>query len=146
MTRSDVVDAQTLFLVTALRTAMRQSPQAQKELWKGLALSAGEDRARSVETTFDSMMVLLAKHSRRPLATHDGNCMCIGADEAVFAQFIQLAADGEPEDAMLMGMLILRADIVPLAVGLAQQLGLMTRHLIQVRSVRPSSRASHVYH
>ncbi|MEN8833704.1 MAG: hypothetical protein ABF285_14350 [Pacificibacter sp.] len=57
--------------------------------------------------------------------THDGACNCIGADEASFAHFVRIAAEGEPEDAMLLGMLILRGEVVPVAVGLAQQLGLL---------------------
>jgi hypothetical protein len=150
VSRVEVIDAQSLFLITALRLASRgtdcKAADSWAALWDGLALNVGAERASEAHKAFEGLMTLFVRHGRRPLMTHDGSCSCIGADEAVFAQFVCLAADGEPEDAMLMGMLLLRADIVPLAVGVAQQLGLLTRAIFDLGNTArmpPEHRAYH---
>ena len=74
---------------------------------------------------FSQMMLVFERHARRPLVSHGMRCDCLGADEAVLAQFVRLAARGKREDATLMAMLMLRADIAPLAVSMAEQLGLL---------------------
>jgi hypothetical protein len=122
VSRVEAVDEQTLFLVNALRK-FGQSDEA--AFWEGFAMLAGAHRGDAARSVFENLMFLITRHARRPLMTHDGACNCIGADEASFAQFVRMAAQGDPEDAMLIGMLILSADIVPIAVGLAQQLGLL---------------------
>lgn len=122
VSRVEAVDAPTLFLVTALRTF----GTAQESIfWESFATLTDVRRADTACNAFKTLMDFVTRNARRPLMTHDGACSCIGADEASFAQFVRLAAEGEPEDAMLMGMLLLRADVVPVAVGLAQQLGLL---------------------
>ncbi|ATG46339.1 hypothetical protein CEW89_01400 [Celeribacter ethanolicus] len=85
------------------------------------ALREGSDMGR----IFDQMMLVFQRHARRPLVHHGMSCDCLGADEAVLAQFVCLAARGKREDACLMAMLLVRADVAPLAVSLAEQLGLL---------------------
>lgn len=68
--------------------------------------------------------------ARRPLMRHGGGCPCVGADEAALVAFLRMAAEGEREDAMMMGMVMLRPEAVPEAVALAQQAGLGLRRLI----------------
>lgn len=122
VSRIEAVEPQTLFFITALRTF--GTPRA-TDFWESYATLSGVGRADTARAAFEGLMQFITRNARRPLMTHDGACNCIGADEASFAQFIRLAAEGEPEDAMLLGMLLLRADVVPVAVGLAQQLGLL---------------------
>ncbi|MBU2867151.1 hypothetical protein [Pacificibacter marinus] len=122
VSRVEAVDAQTLFLITALRTF---GTAGEKDLWENYAALTDIERADTARSAFDTLMGFVTRNARRPLMTHGGACNCIGADEASFAQFVRLAAEGDAEDAMLMGMLLLRADVVPMAVGLAQQLGLL---------------------
>lgn len=85
------------------------------------ALRGGSDLGK----IFSQMMSIFAGHGRRPLVSHGMRCECLGADEAVLAKFVQLAARGQREDACLMAMLLVRADVAPLAVSLAEQLGLL---------------------
>jgi hypothetical protein len=85
------------------------------------ALREGSDMGR----IFDQMMLVFQRHARRPLVHHGMSCDCLGADEAVLAQFVRHAARGQREDACLMAMLLVRADVAPLAVSLAEQLGLL---------------------
>lgn len=122
VSRVEAVDGPTLFFITALRTF---GTSRETVFWENYAALSGDGRADTARTAFENLMQFMTRNARRPLMTHDGACSCIGADEASFAQFIRLAAEGEPEDAMLLGMLLLRADVVPVAVGLAQQLGLL---------------------
>jgi hypothetical protein len=122
VSRLEVVNRQTAFVVTALRTFGTHS---EADFWESYGTLSGVERADTAHDMFETLMTFVIRHARRPLMTHDGACRCIGADEASFAQFVRLAAEGEPEDAMLIGMLLLRADVVPVAVGLAQQLGLL---------------------
>jgi hypothetical protein len=134
VSRVEAVDGQTLFLITALRAF---GTARERNFWESYAAQTNAARADTVRSTFENLMGFVTRNARRPLMTHDGTCSCIGADEASFAQFVRLAAEGEPEDAMLLGMLLLRADVVPVAVGLAQQLGLLivgsTRNVMMER-------------
>lgn len=72
---------------------------------------------------FTDLIALMLRHGRRPMMYHDLNCDAVGADEAVFALFCAQAV-GDREEAMMIACLILRADVAPIAVSLAQTLGL----------------------
>lgn len=146
VSRVEVLDAQSLFLITALRNECLKRPREAEALWEGFALNVGVERAQNARNCFDNLMALFSRHGRRALATHDGRCSCVCADEAVFTQFITHAASGEPEDAMMMGMLLLRADIVPLAVSVAQQVGLLTRVPFEMHLKREADQAPRAYH
>lgn len=58
------------------------------------------------------------------IGSHKPHCTCIGADERCFAHFIETAATGRREDALLLATLMVREDAAPLAVAHAQHLGL----------------------
>jgi hypothetical protein len=68
--------------------------------------------------------------ARRPLMRHGTDCPCLGADEAAFAAFLRLAAEGERSDALMMAFAMLRPEAAPDAVRLAQTAGLMLRRMI----------------
>jgi len=141
VSRVEAVDGQTLFLITALRAF---GTAGEIDLWENYAALTDVERADTARSAFATLMEFVTRNARRPLMTHGGACSCIGADEASFAQFVRLAAEGDAEDAMLMGMLLLRADVVPVAVGLAQQLGLLVGGNIgQAVFNRPNRAAYH---
>jgi hypothetical protein len=140
VSRVEAVDAQTLFLISALRTF---GTTREFTFWESYAAMTDVGRADTTRSTFEDLMGFVTRNARRPLMTHDGACSCIGADEASFAQFVRLAAEGEPEDAMLLGMLLLRADVVPVAVGLAQQLGLLIGGCSGNATLHKSKRAAY---
>ncbi len=60
---------------------------------------------------------------------HAVTCRCVGADEAVIAQVLSLAARGEREDAMLILSLLVAGDRLLPAVHIAQQAGLVVLRL-----------------
>lgn len=97
--------------------------EAQAILRGQLEARFGAERAHDVFVRFTDLMALIFHHSRRPLMHHAPGCDCVGADEAVFALFCSQAVN-DREEAMMIACLLLRADVAPLAVSLAQTLGL----------------------
>ena len=70
---------------------------------------------------------------------HDVSCKCLGADESCFANFIGYASEGEREDALLIAMNIVRPDIAPAVVGVAQDFGLALRWMA-IRANGPTTK------
>ncbi|WP_439105009.1 hypothetical protein [Celeribacter marinus] len=100
-----------------------------------VSLFRGDPTARrdsDIARVAGQLLSMFQSHGRRPLLSHSKSCNCVGADEAVFVQFVRLAADGQREDATLMALLMIRAQVAPLAVSLAEQLGLLIRTLARV--------------
>lgn len=104
-------------------------PGAQAGVWNDLAASLGPQRGRAALSSFERLCDLCTRHARRPLLRHNVHCACVGSDEACFANFIATAAEGEHEDAIMLACLMIRADVAPMAVGLAQQLGFAFRSM-----------------
>lgn len=77
------------------------------ELWREI----GQRRAADGTRALDTCCRLILTQPRRPLVRHATGCICVGADEAVFARIIASAGAGEREDAMLMACLLTRADL-----------------------------------
>lgn len=111
---------------------MEALPPAEAALVHALRLSCSGDGGRerlsalfgaAAGAAFDGLMQALLPHLRRPLMHHATRCACVGADEAVFANFVVTAAWGEREDAMLMATLLVRADAAPGVVALAEMTG-----------------------
>jgi hypothetical protein len=93
-------------------------------------LSVAGDTGPAAAAAFARFCAHCLGAARRPLMRHGTGCPCLGADEAALVAFLRMAAEGEREEAMMMGMVMLRADAVPEAVALAQQAGLALRRLI----------------
>ena len=94
-------------LVRAMRH-WSDGPEGQDHIARLLLEVMGEARAKTCQRALNDVMGLIGRHGRRKLIRHQPHCSCVGADEAVFAHFIMLAATGEREDAMLVGSLLLR--------------------------------------
>ncbi|GGE59835.1 hypothetical protein GCM10011517_29270 [Actibacterium pelagium] len=60
---------------------------------------------------------------------HELACQCLGADESCFANLIAEAAEGDPEDAMLIATLLVRADMAPCLAALARDVGLALKRM-----------------
>lgn len=107
--------------------------EAQQQVWNDFSTSLGAQHGRSALRNLEDLCQLCADHGRRPLMRHHVTCKCLGADEACFANFVGAATDGAREDAMLMATLLVRPDVAPSIVELAQSLGLalrtMARHV-----------------
>ncbi|CAM4308631.1 hypothetical protein [Palleronia rufa] len=92
-----------------------------------LSEALGPDRAHGALEDWDQLLEELVRHARRPLMCHHPSCQCVGADEAVFAQTLSLAAEGEREEAMLMLSLVIRADRLLVALNAAERAGRAVR-------------------
>jgi hypothetical protein len=89
-----------------------------------LADRHGRAATERVATRFGELLLVTARHARRPLHGHAPGCPCVGGDECVLARLVALAAEGAREEAILMAALIVRADLaLPLAT-LAEEVGL----------------------
>jgi hypothetical protein len=99
-------------------------PEGQAEVWNDLALRLGPGAARHALGLFEDLLDLTVRHARRPLSCRHAGCAAVSADEAVFAHFVQSAATAAREDAMLIAVLLVRADVAPVAAALAEEAGL----------------------
>lgn len=86
---------------------------------------SGEVAARG----FYQLSSLCQSHARRPLCPHGLTCACLGGDEACFANLVSSAAEGAREEALMMALLLVRADFAPMVTGLAQDAGLALRRM-----------------
>ncbi|SFP14673.1 hypothetical protein [Tranquillimonas alkanivorans] len=102
-------------------------PDGQAALWNELATRMGPTEGRACLSAFEAAVGMLLRHSRRPLMRHHLECSCVGADEAVFAEFFTAAATGEREDAMMLAVLLVHPAMLMPLVDAAQQAGLRLR-------------------
>ena len=86
---------------------------------------AGEAAA----TGFQQLASLCQTHARRTLCPHAISCACLGGDEACFASMVSSAAEGAREEALMMALLLVRADVAPMVTALAQDAGLALRRM-----------------
>lgn len=120
--RTDIQGATPIATMAALPAAQARlirylrlwcdGPDGQRDVWVELSQHLGERAAQACMADPEDTFTLLMRYARRPLMRHGTGCGCVGSDEAVFSHFIMTAATGEAEDAMLIGALLVRADVV----------------------------------
>lgn len=89
----------------------------------------GQIAGREALASFDDLCRMCVRHGRRPLMHHGVQCVCVGSDEACFANFIATAIEGEREDALMIATLIVRTDVAPLITALATRFGLALKRM-----------------
>ncbi len=104
-------------------------PAAQAEVWRDFSITLGPEKGRTALRALEALCDLCVRYGRRPLMRHQVTCRCLGADEACFANFVGAATEGEREDAMLMAMMIVRADLAPSLTALAQTVGFALKRM-----------------
>ena len=95
----------------------------------------GATRAERILSRFGELMELLSVYARRPLAVQGMGSARLCSDEAVFALLCTTAAHGAREDAMMIACLMVRPDVAPIAVSLAQGLGLEVERGLRARKL-----------
>ncbi|MDX5412005.1 MAG: hypothetical protein LPK02_03050 [Rhodobacterales bacterium] len=105
------------------------NPQALGALSADFTPILGAVAAEQAAANFHQLSSLCQTHARRALCPHSLGCACLGADEACFAQMVASAAEGAREEALMMALLLVRADFAPLLAGLAQDAGLALRRM-----------------
>lgn len=104
-------------------------PDAQTQVWNDFATALGPRNGRKALKSFETLCDLCARFGRRPLMRHHVSCKCLGADESCFATFVGYASDGEHDDALLIATTIVRPDMAPVLVGVAQEFGFALRQM-----------------
>ena len=123
MSRIDALTPFEAWWVRAIRLC-DGAPEGVTQLAEDLIARFGTYRAERLLSRLGDLLGLIADHARRPLIIHHETCGCVGAEEAGRTLFCQTAAFGAGEDAMMIACLFLRPDVAPLAVSLAQSIGL----------------------
>ena len=113
-------------------------PEAQAIADRNFALLLGPQQGPVTTRALDQLMQICARYGRRPLMRHGQTCKCLGGDESCFATFVSTACDGDREDALLIAMNIVRADMAPQLADLAQTFGLALKRISLLS--RPSAR------
>ena len=111
--------------------------------WNGEARLLSEDmtgrfgaaRAERILSRFGELMEIVSLYSRRPLAIQRTDCGRLSSDEAVLALLCTTATHGAREDAMMIACLMVRPDVAPIAVSLAQGLGLEVERALYARNL-----------
>lgn len=99
-------------------------PEGAAKVAELLRARMDEAAAARCHRALSDVVEILARHGRRRLVRHRAGCSCVGADEAVFAHFVMLAATGEREDAMLVGALLVEGPLLLPFAEAARQAGL----------------------
>lgn len=102
---------------------------ARRSAWLELDAALGTPDGAHAVGILDEFIALCTEHGRRPLLHHSLTCRCVGGDECCLAHVIAAAAEGDREDALMMAMMLVRADLAPALVALATQLGLTLRRM-----------------
>lgn len=111
--------------------AWSEGPEAQAQVWNDFATVLGPDAGRAALKAFEQLYDLCLRYGRRPLMRHHLGCVCLGADEACFANLVAAATEGQREDAMLIATLLVRPDMAPGLVALAESFGIAVRRIAQ---------------
>jgi len=98
-------------------------PAARADVCNEAAAALGPSRGRQWLAAFEQMLALIGAFARRPVVHHSAGCPCVGADESALAEMIAAAAACEREDAMLIGMVLVRPDMAPALANQAATVG-----------------------
>lgn len=90
----------------------------------------GPQRGARVAALWSDLREIFDCFGHRPLDLLPCASDRLSADEASFVQLITLAADARREDAMFVALMMVRADVTPIVVSLATQVGLSLRQAI----------------
>ena len=104
-------------------------PEAQSQVWTDFATALGHEQGRQALRSFETLCDLCLRHGRRPLMRHHVTFKCLGADESCFANFVGYAREGQRADALLIATTIVRPEIAPTLVGVAQDFGFVLRRM-----------------
>jgi hypothetical protein len=106
-----------------------------------------EPMALAAFEALQDLTEVLGPHIRRPLRCHAPNCACVGLDEAAFARFVQEAALGDREDALLLASILVQPRAILPLTDAAARLGLCLHRAAlrapQSRIPEPTSATRH---
>lgn len=89
-----------------------------------LRARVGERQGAASFAALQDLAGSLESGMRRPLRCHAPECPCVGSDEAAFARFVEEAAFGPREDALMLASLLVDARAILPLTDAAERLGL----------------------
>lgn len=116
------------------------SDGARDALERSVMEHLGQGKGAALFARFGELCELMRRYARRALMRRHAGCAAAGADESAFAAMVSAAASGEREDAMLIAVCIVRADVAPPVVALAEQVGLSLAPLVTAVATRDARR------
>ena len=114
----------------------------QSQVWTAYANAFGAAKARVHMRSFERLLWMIETNMLRPLVRHGVACRCIGSDEAVFANMVRFASEGELHEASLIATLLVRPAHAEQVALLAGEVGAATRELARGHNVARDSLAS----
>ena len=115
--------------------------EARDGLRREAARSLGPGFGPEWTEALGNFLDVMLHFGRRPILRHAIGCRCLGADESAVATMVAAATAGEREDAMLIGMLLVRPDMAPSLASLAETVGLGLKRM-SVPTPRPPAGAT----
>lgn len=105
----------------------------------------GPQRGHRIVTLWAEFIEIYGLYQQDPSAPHAIYEDYLSIDEAYFAQFLAIAAEGDREEALLLAMSRVRPDAVLVLTNLATQIGLSLKQILLIRSAtnRPLSQNLH---
>lgn len=118
---------------------------AQGQVRDDFVMLLGPDHGPAAVRSLEQLCDLCVRYGRRPLIRHHVACKCLGGDESCFANFIAAASEGEREDAMWIATMMVRADLAPCLVNLAESLGLALKRMARLATptTHPNKKTLH---
>ncbi|GIT91587.1 hypothetical protein JANAI62_20440 [Jannaschia pagri] len=119
-------------------------PQGQARVSQTFLQELGAQAGAGAIDAWADFGALISDGTRRDVMRHSVNCRCVGADEAVLAQVISLAARGAREDAMLILSLLVTGERLLPAIQTVEQVGAALLRISQSwrrAALRPTSAA-----
>lgn len=107
----------------------QDGPTGQAQVWNAYAVTFGQSDARHRLKAFERLLWMIETNMLRPLVRHGVACRCIGSDEAVFANMVRFASEGELHEAALIATLLVRPAHAEHVALLAGEVGTDTRDL-----------------
>ncbi len=83
----------------------------ERDHWSNLPLSIKNLFSNQFSRYLISDLIcLLATHYLRPIVRHHPNCLCVGADENVFANLLRLSLEDHKNEAKILSSLLIKSE------------------------------------
>lgn len=116
----------------------RDGGAARSQLAERFEAALGRSGGEHAANTLAAICEHCRRHGRRPMTGRRPGSARLCADEACFADLVALAGAGQREDAFLMATMLVRPDMAPCLVSLAETLALTLRR-IALRTGAPAA-------
>lgn len=116
-------------LILSLRL-WQDGARGRRAVWNAYAGAFGSRDGRCALDRFVGLLTAVESNMLRPLVRHGIACGCIGSDEAVFANMVRMAAEGDLHEASLIATLMVRPAHAEQVVLMAADVGRTLQTLV----------------